>query len=155
MIRVERLVVPDAKSFCSTNSVRLPARAHSRATATPLIPPPITATWKCCPSSGARGFVAKVMYFQLDAATLGCSCGMLPKAMSTPRLFQCAPVRQFREGNYGTANVDGRMSNAVSSPGRQRKWAITCFGNPGRHLFGQKPGRAGVRLDVGRAYAIF
>src|SRR5260370_36680383 len=80
---------------------------------------------------------------------------MLPKAMPTPRLFQCAPVRQFREGNYGTTNVDGRTPNAVCSPGRQRKWAITCFGNRGRHRFGQKPGRAGVPLDVGTAYAIF
>src|SRR3979411_3199569 len=104
MIRVERLVVPDAKSFCSTNSVRLPARAHSRATATPLMPPPITATWKCCPSSGARGFVAKVMYFQLDAAMQSCSCELLPKCLPTPRRLKCAPVRQFREGHYGAAN---------------------------------------------------
>src|SRR5579864_5305080 len=50
MIRVERLVVPEEKSFCSTSSVRLLHCAHSRAMATPLIPPPITKTsnfWSC------------------------------------------------------------------------------------------------------------
>jgi hypothetical protein len=99
------------------------------------MPPPITATWKCCPSSGARGFVAKVMYFQLDAAMQSCSCDLLPKCLPTPRRLKCAPVRQFREGNYGTANVDDRTSNAVCSPGRQRKWAIACAGNRGRHAW--------------------
>ncbi len=79
---------------------------------------------------------------------------VLPKCLPTPRLFKCAPVQQSREGNYGTANVDGRTSNAVCSPGRQRKWAITCV-NRGRHGFGQNAGRAGILLDVGRAYAIF
>ena len=80
---------------------------------------------------------------------------MLPKCLPTPRLFKCAPVQQSGEGNYGTANVDDRTSNAVCSPGRQRKRAITCVGNRGRHRFGQKPGRAGVPLDVASAYAIF
>src|SRR5215831_10158619 len=46
MIRVDRLVVPEEKSFCSTSSVRLPHCAHSRAMATPLMPPPITRTSK-------------------------------------------------------------------------------------------------------------
>src|ERR1039458_4359426 len=59
MIRVDRLVTPEAKSFCSTSSVRLPARAHSRATATPLMPPPMTTTWKCCPSTDGRGLTVK------------------------------------------------------------------------------------------------
>jgi len=44
MMRVERDVVPEAKSCCSSSSVRTPARAHSRAIATPLTPPPITIT---------------------------------------------------------------------------------------------------------------
>jgi len=30
---------------------------------------------------------------------------------------------------------------SVCLPGRQRKWAITCVGNRGRHRFGQKPSR--------------
>src|SRR5580765_7582424 len=46
MIRVDRLVVPEEKSFCSTSSVRLLHCAHSRAMATPLMPPPITSTSK-------------------------------------------------------------------------------------------------------------
>ena len=53
-MRVDRLVVPLEKSFCSSNSVRLPARAHSRAMATPLMPPPITATSKRWLSSEGR-----------------------------------------------------------------------------------------------------
>src|SRR5579864_3402245 len=61
MIRVDRLVTPEAKSFCSTSSVRFPARAHSRATATPLMPPPMTTTWKCCPSTVGRGLTLKLM----------------------------------------------------------------------------------------------
>lgn len=63
--------------------------------------------------------------------------------------------KRFREGNYGTANVDGRTSNAVCSLGRQRKWAITCVGNRGRHRFGQKPGRAGIPWDGWKGLAIF
>src|SRR5712671_1067733 len=50
MIRVDRLVVPEEKSFCSTSSVRLLHCAHSRAMATPLMPPPMTRTskgWSC------------------------------------------------------------------------------------------------------------
>src|SRR5512142_806389 len=54
MIRVERLVVPEPKSCCSTSSVRRRLRAHSRAIATPLIPPPIMTTSKCAPSREAR-----------------------------------------------------------------------------------------------------
>src|SRR5258708_5162257 len=65
MMRVERLVTPEAKSFCSTRSVRLPARAHSRATATPLIPPPMMTTWNVCPSSEARGLSANVIEYQI------------------------------------------------------------------------------------------
>src|SRR4030081_2642445 len=110
MIRVERLVVPDAKSFCSINSVRLPARAHSRATATPLIPPPITATWKCCPSSGPRGFVAKVMYFQLDAARQAAVAERFP---SVCRHLDYSSVRRYSSPEkvtmvpqYGWPNVD-------------------------------------------------
>src|SRR5207249_1999696 len=61
MIRVDRLVVPEAKSCCSTNSVRLPARAHSRAIATPLIPPPITITLNRSPSSDGRVFGSTCM----------------------------------------------------------------------------------------------
>jgi len=53
-MRGERLVEPEAKSFCSTSSVRLPARAHSRAMAMPTRPPPMTATWKCWPARGGR-----------------------------------------------------------------------------------------------------
>src|SRR5579863_5210290 len=56
-MRVERLVVPAAKSCCSTRSVVRPARAHSRAIATPLIPPPITITSKCLFSSDDRIFM--------------------------------------------------------------------------------------------------
>src|ERR1051326_8275460 len=51
MIRVERLVVPEEKSFCSTSRTRLPHCAHSRAMATPLMPPPMTRTsklWSRC-----------------------------------------------------------------------------------------------------------
>src|SRR5215472_5034760 len=69
MMRVERLVTPDAKSFCSTNNVRLPARAHSRATATPLMPPPMTTTWKCRPSNEGRGLTAKLMISRQISAT--------------------------------------------------------------------------------------
>jgi|GraSoiStandDraft_16_1057320.scaffolds.fasta_scaffold02146_1 hypothetical protein len=32
---------------------------------------------------------------------------------------------------------------------------ITCVGNPGRHRFGQKPGRAGIQLDVWRGLRDF
>jgi len=80
---------------------------------------------------------------------------MLPNRLSTPLLFKCAPVQQFGEGNYGTANVDGRTSNAVCSLGRHRKWAITCVGNRGRHRFGQTPSRAGIPLDGWKGVAIF
>jgi hypothetical protein len=66
MMRVERLVTPEAKSFCSTNNVCFPARAHCRATATPLTPPPITTTWKRWSFSGALGFAAKTMFYQSD-----------------------------------------------------------------------------------------
>src|SRR5580700_7023973 len=57
MMRVERLVVPAAKSCCSSSNVRRPARAHSRAIATPLIPPPITITSKRLFSSAGRNFM--------------------------------------------------------------------------------------------------
>ena len=77
---------------------------------------------------------------------LSSSCGVLPRCLPTPRLFKCAPVQQSGEGNYGTANVDGRTSNSVCSPGRHRKWTITRVGNRGRHRFGQK---AGDRHPVG------
>jgi hypothetical protein len=80
---------------------------------------------------------------------------VFPKCLPTPRLFKCAPVRQSGEGNYGTAKVDGRTSNAVCSPGRRRKWAIICVGRRGRHRFGRKPSRAGIPSEVGRANAIF
>src|SRR5215475_94444 len=69
MMRVERLVTPLPKSFCSTNRVRLPARAHSRATATPLMPPPMTTTWKCRPSNEGRGLTAKLMISRQISAT--------------------------------------------------------------------------------------
>src|SRR5512146_546639 len=54
MIRVERLVVPEAKSFCSSSRTRFPARASSRVMATPLMPPPITTISNCWPSREAR-----------------------------------------------------------------------------------------------------
>jgi hypothetical protein len=76
------------------------------------------------------------------------------RCLPTPRLFKCAPVQQSGEGNYGTANVDGRTSNSVCSPGRHRKWAITCVGNRGRHRFGQKAGEPASRWMVRRAYTI-
>src|ERR1022692_3082670 len=50
--------------------VRLPARAHSRATATPLMPPPMTTTWKCCPSTDGRGLKVKRMYLKLMSKRL-------------------------------------------------------------------------------------
>src|SRR5512135_238720 len=68
MIRVERLVVPEAKSRRSTSSVRRPARAHSRAIATPLIPPPMTATSKDRLSSGGR-------WAEFLTCDVGCACG--------------------------------------------------------------------------------
>src|SRR5205807_10381636 len=67
MMRVDRQVVPEAKSCCSTSSVRRPARAHSRAMATPLIPPPITTTWKRSPSSRGRALLGRFMVLVLDA----------------------------------------------------------------------------------------
>src|SRR5215469_1018860 len=67
MMRVDRLVVPAAKSCCSTTRVRLPARAHCRAIATPLMPPPITMTWKRSPSSHRRVGTGRCI-FALDAA---------------------------------------------------------------------------------------
>src|SRR3954462_308865 len=56
MIRVERLVVPAPKSSFSSNSTRRPPRAHSRAIATPLIPPPMTMISNRS-GSGGRGVV--------------------------------------------------------------------------------------------------
>src|SRR5947209_28695 len=53
-MRVDRLVVPAPKSSFSSRSTRRPARAHSRAIATPLIPPPIT-TISNRVGSGGRG----------------------------------------------------------------------------------------------------
>ena len=61
-IRVERLVVPAAKACCSIRSVRFPARAHSRAMATPLIPPPMITTWKRSLSSVGRVALAEIMF---------------------------------------------------------------------------------------------
>src|ERR1700724_4877047 len=48
MMRVERLVEPEEKSFCSTSSVRLLRCAHSRARAPPLMRPLMTRTSKSC-----------------------------------------------------------------------------------------------------------
>src|SRR2546421_6518890 len=62
MIRVERLVVPAAKSCCSIRSVRFPARAHSLAMATPLIPPPMMTTWKRSLSNEGRVAVGEIMF---------------------------------------------------------------------------------------------
>src|SRR5437899_2499839 len=59
MMRVERLVVPLQKSCCSSSRVRRPARAHSRAIATPLMPPPIT-TMSKSPASGPRSVLGSI-----------------------------------------------------------------------------------------------
>src|ERR1051326_5790626 len=68
MMRVERLAVPDAKSCCSTSSVRRRACAQPRAMATPLMPPPITTTSKTSPSSDARWLADSIV--KLDAQEL-------------------------------------------------------------------------------------
>src|SRR5262245_11603533 len=67
MMRVERLVVPEAKSFCSTRSVRFPCWAHSRAIATPLMPPPITSTSKPCAATELRNGIPLLTLSLLDA----------------------------------------------------------------------------------------
>src|SRR2546425_13132543 len=72
MIRVERLVVPAAKSCCSIRSVRFPARAHSRAMATPLIPPPMITTWKRSLSNEGRVAIGEIM-FEIRCYALGTS----------------------------------------------------------------------------------
>src|ERR1700694_2980582 len=65
MMRVALLVVPEAKSCCSTSSVRLPARAHSRAMATPLMPPPTTSTSKPWPEREARPGVLVCIFHKM------------------------------------------------------------------------------------------
>src|SRR5580693_1943088 len=102
MIRVERLVTPEAKSFCSTNSVRLPARAHSRATATPLMPPPMTTTWKFCPSTDDRGLRLRLM----DSGR----CRVLEfsrnsRAEGSATYSDSAPERQENEGHDGPRSL--------------------------------------------------
>src|SRR5215831_4202546 len=86
MMRVDRLVVPAAKSCCSTTRVRLPARAHCRAIATPLMPPPITMTWKRSPSSHRR------------VGTGRCICAL---GVGTCRPSQFRSGRGFREDHRG------------------------------------------------------
>src|SRR2546430_2615892 len=54
MMRVARLEVPLAKSFCSRSKTRLPPMAHSRAIATPFTPPPMTIASYGCDGSGGR-----------------------------------------------------------------------------------------------------
>src|ERR1700756_990826 len=69
-MRVARLVVPLAKSVCSTSSTRRPARAHSRAMATPLIPPPMMAISKLEPCKLGRAGREKLIRY-IDAGYLG------------------------------------------------------------------------------------
>ena len=45
---LERELVPDPRSFCSTSTVRSPRMAASRATPAPVMPPPITSTSAGC-----------------------------------------------------------------------------------------------------------
>src|ERR1017187_7664712 len=99
MIRVERLVTPEAKSFCSTSRVRLPARAHSRASATPFMPPPMITTWKCCPSKGGRGLVVKLMYLnQMQECRKSSPEVRIPRADTSTSAY-CAPIWDEHEGN--------------------------------------------------------
>src|ERR1700748_2402526 len=90
MMRVDRLVVPEPKSFCSTRSVLLPWRAHSRAMATPLIPPPITRTSNPRPCNGRELLTP----LSLDAF---CAYGNItseqvfsPRQTAGPKLLMCA-----------------------------------------------------------------
>src|SRR6476660_1890286 len=66
-MRVARLVVPDEKSFCSSSSTPRPARAQSRAMATPLMPPPITTISNCSSASDGRRTALEITS-QLDAS---------------------------------------------------------------------------------------
>ena len=55
--RLDRELVPDPKSCCSTSTVRSPRMAASRATPAPVMPPPMTsrsAGWAVSCSSVAR-----------------------------------------------------------------------------------------------------
>src|SRR5947209_9889431 len=88
MMRVERLVTPEAKSFCSSRRVRFPARAHSRAIATPFMPPPMTTTWKCWPSSEGRGFRAKLMISKPEN-------GCMSTGLNRRELRLLVPVHDF------------------------------------------------------------
>src|SRR5438105_2374384 len=76
-MRVDRLVVPLEKSFCSSNRVRLPAREHSRAMATPLMPPPITATSNRRPSSEGRWMSSALFMISLDGIRSCCALALL------------------------------------------------------------------------------
>src|SRR5437588_8746083 len=96
MIRVERLVVPAAKSCCSISRVRFPARAHSRAIATPLIPPPTITTWKRSLSREGRAGLGEIM-FQIR-------CYAVRASERTPRpKLKSATFRLFRKGHVGSA----------------------------------------------------
>src|SRR5208282_1885382 len=109
MMRVERLVTPEAKSFCSTSSTRLPARAISRATATPLMPPPITTTWKFWPSRGGRGLTARLMVWSWMLNPDACRGGRFGRAR-----FPQTPIIKSafrRRGSLG----NGSLSLQVTS----------------------------------------
>src|SRR6266567_4552764 len=106
MIRVERLVVPAAKSCCSSRSVRFPARAHSRAMATPLIPPPMITTWKRSLSNEGRVAVEEIM-FQIRCY------GTTPGDTLLPRLvcyIQCFQGKVTLVQQHSTSVVSGQWS---------------------------------------------
>src|SRR5579863_3320270 len=117
MMRVERLVTPEAKSFCSTSSVCLPARAHWRAMATPLIPPPITTTWKWRPSSGARCCAVKAIFYQTDTELRRGKDGL----GLHPRILKFAPQQTAGEGNLSTLRRLAKSRKVASKGSKTRE----------------------------------
>src|SRR5437660_1596326 len=118
MIRVERLVVPAAKSCCSISRVRFPARAHSRAMATPLIPPPTITTWKRSLSREGRAGLGEIM-FQIR-------CYAVRASERTPRpKLKSATFRLFRKGHVGSAKGSRDTSkHNCNSMKIQEQWAV-------------------------------
>src|SRR5580704_7036986 len=124
MMRVERLVVPAAKSCCSTSSVRRPARAHSRAIATPLIPPPITITWKRSPSKDGRVFTSVIA-----SALMGSSRDKLT-LVSLAFVFVKKDNAVINKITFVAAHDTRRCRSAKHLPPRRRVIYSDCAAMP-------------------------
>src|ERR1700733_10560020 len=123
-MRVERLVVPAAKSCCSTSSVRRPARAHSRAIATPLIPPPITITWKRSPSKDGRVFTSVIA-----SALMGSSRDRLT-LVSLAFVFVKKDNAVIHKITFVAAHDTRRCRSAKRLPPRRRVIYSDCAAMP-------------------------